>query len=295
MGQTILGVVEGALTGENIGADMEGRSEAIHGLTDALHASPRFIVIDPGNVEADESLFDTEMPWPAAKKICRQSGCEGIVSLEAFDSDSSVDVSSSTRTETVDGKEKKVKEYSATQNTRVLAAWRLYDVENKRIIDEIRDTPTHETWSTSGTTEDSARSQLPSQTVAVKEVGHASGTAYGRRIAPSYSTVTRRYFGGGFFGIHPELKKAKELAKAGKWKQAEEAWRKIAKQTDSAKIKARATYGIAVSRELEGDLPDALTWAQKAAKTHNKGRIGRYPSILQARITDQKKVEEQMQ
>ena len=90
VGQGILGALEGALTGEAIGADQNGRSAAMNSMVSGLRASPRFDAAESfaRRKELESSLFDKELSWDTATWICEQSGCQGIVALEAFDSDS---------------------------------------------------------------------------------------------------------------------------------------------------------------------------------------------------------------
>jgi hypothetical protein len=108
VGQGILGVLEGAVTGEAIGADNAGRSRAMTGLVTGLRNSPRFEAAETflPKKELESSLFDTELSWGTAKSICKMQECQGIVSLEAFDSDTTTNIRTEVETSTgSDGKE----------------------------------------------------------------------------------------------------------------------------------------------------------------------------------------------
>jgi hypothetical protein len=115
----------------------------------------------------ESSLFDEGLSWGAATELCAAIGCQGIVALEAFDSDSHMD----TKVEREKYKDDEGNWHSkavhkAQRTTRVLAAWRLYDVEG------------HRSSTTCGTT--------PSTTP-----GPAAATARARPGASSRPSTTR--------------------------------------------------------------------------------------------------------
>ena len=211
-----------------------------------LNESPRFEMVEPGQIDVDSSLFDKQMSWDAAHRICKAAGCQGIVALEAFDSDSSIDTREEQYKETEDGKEITKKRWHASRQTNVLTAWRLYDVENRTVIDQLRDHSASETWEHTAETEEQAIGSLPSQTQSVRDMGARAGDHYGRRIAPSYVQVTRAIYVRG----DDRLKAQKNKAKAGQLKEAESAWKKVWKSGASDKVKARAAYNLAVSKEV---------------------------------------------
>ena len=168
-GEGALGVLEGLFTGEAIGVDTEGRARALEGLGAGLNNSPRFRVVRTitSRDEVESSLFDEGLSWGAATELCAAIGCQGIVALEAFDSDSHMD----TKVEREKYKDDEGNWHSkavhkAQRTTRVLAAWRLYDVEG------------HRSSTTCGTT--------PSTTP-----GPAAATARARPGASSRPSTTR--------------------------------------------------------------------------------------------------------
>jgi hypothetical protein len=291
-GEAILGILEGALTGEEIGADTEGRRAAIQGVTHVLEGSPRFHVLTPAldREGSDTSLFDERMHWKTARRICKRIGCEGIVALEAFDSDSSVSIEVGTETRTVNGVDKEVRVVTAERDTHITSAWRLYDVHNKTIVDDRRDHAHRETHEAEAPSEPAAREKLPAQTPAVTQAATQSGITYGQRIAPTYTTVTRALFAAG----HADLRRGARFAKSEQWKKARAVWRELAKEGQAPKIRAKALHNIAVALEREGKLSNALAKARAAEELGGKARMRRYVQALMRRVDDKERVKRQM-
>lgn len=286
VGEGILGTIEGILTGEGILADREGAAESLSSLTWVLQESPRFEVVTP-NVDAREAqsgIFDNELDYRTVAKICRQAGCDALLALEAFDTDSSLNI---------DGAPinpgQIYTDVTVSRDTRVLTAWRLYDADEDRILDEIRGWDRAQTWDEYGETLDQALRQLPSQQDTARVVGGQLGSDYARRIAPTWVDVSRAYYGGG----DPRLKEAKHYVKARDWDGAVEIWNDVAMDPDR-KVAGKASFNLALASEIDGDLRQALEHAKKAAVDLHNGRSRDYVWILERRIRDQAKLESQL-
>lgn len=293
-GQGVLGAIEGALTGEAIGADNEGRSRAMTAVVVGLRNSPRFDAAETfmPRKELESSLFDKELSWKTASRICRETGCQGIVALEAFDSDSRTDARSEVKKETDDnGREVSRTEWQAERETRVTTAWRYYDVVNRRVIDDVRTFDRSYTWTETGNTKGEAISRLPEQTYSVAYVGELAGASYARRIAPTYVWVTRSYYGTG----HDQLKLAKNHVKALDWAGAADIWNTLYEKDADPKIRGKAAYNLALASEVDGDLRNASSWATEAAVLLANGKARSYRRLIEQRLADQIRLEEQME
>lgn len=292
-GEKILGALESIVTGEGLMADSEGRERAIGAVVTGLRESPRF---DAAEVyvpkkELESSLFDKAASWETLEAICRDAGCQGVVALEAFDSDSSVDVEVSEKTETDDnGKEVTVKVFEVDRTTNVVTAWRYYDVVNRQILDDVRDFDRAFSWTESGATEAEARRKLPPQGDAVQYVGDISGREYARRISPTWVTVSRMYYGGG----HDQLKLAKNAVRGGNWTAAVDTWDELFNNAADPKTKGRAAFNLALAAEREGDLLNARAWASESATILGNGTSRNYVAELDRRIADQETLRQQM-
>jgi tetratricopeptide (TPR) repeat protein len=113
---------------------------------------------------------------------------------------------------------------------------------------------------------------------AIKDVSRKTGQDYAYRLIPYWVKVTRDYYvkGTNNFGI------AKRKAQTGNWDGAAELWKKETTSSDS-KIAGRACYNMAIICEINGQLDEAIAWAQKAYENYNNKLALRYVNILKNR------------
>lgn len=286
-GEMVLGALEGLLTGEAIGADNSGRDEAEKGFRNVFRETPRFDLVLPGAVNLEGGLFDKKMNWKEAKRACKNAGCQGIVALESFDSDSSVSTEMKKRERKNEaGKKFHEKYWVAEQSTSVRTSWRFYDIKNRVVIDDLKGWSNHDTFSYEGVTEEAAIRKLPSQHGTINDQGYSSGLDYARRIAPFYVTLYRKLYTSG----DPNLKASKDYVKSRNWEEANAYWVEAAK-SEKPKIQARAIYNMAVSKEVEGDLQGALALAEQSNTIYPKGASGEYAQMIRQRVWKNEKVQ----
>jgi tetratricopeptide (TPR) repeat protein len=292
-----LNVLEGLFTGEAIGQDRRSREEAVRGLTDALQRTPRFRVISTGVELAGSKAgvnLPTPLPWAEIEKICGEYGADAVVAIESFDSDNNT----STRTrqskkKNKDGSTTIRTDYLANMRTAVRMGWRFYDPTAKKIFDEVVTDDFLENQS-SGSTERSAVSSLPSQISVTRKVAFTVGQEYGMRIAPVYVSIKRQYYTKAK-GFSEQIAQANRFAQAGNWDRAAEIWKKIeATASDNPKSAGRAAYNMAVVAEVKGNLDLALEWAEKAWTQYGNKKARAYIDTIRQRQYDTKKVEEQL-
>ncbi len=291
-GQKVLNVLEGALTGEAIGADRAGAASAKRGVVNALAESPRYDVVTPALELEGWGGGGTAAPlaWPRVEDICRDVGAQGLVVLESFDTDSYVEEHVEKRTRTNDaGREVNYKVFHAQRRTSMSSTWRFYDASNRLLIDELWDHENTRTWDETGDTPSQARSQLPAQIHTIEDVASRAGHDYGRRIAPSWLMVRRSYYGKG----DPDLVQAKKHVKAGQWAQAEAIWTRLSASSEPD-VKGKALYNLALARERDGALDAAADLARQADALLGKRRSSAYVSTLEIRRGKQARLERQM-
>ncbi len=291
-GQKVLNVLEGALTGEAIGTDREGAARAKQGVVAALAESPRYdVVVPPLELQGVGSgVSAPPLAWQRVERICEDVGAQGLVVLEAFDTDSHIDESVENRTRTNDaGKEVHYKVFHAQRHTHMASTWRFYDASTRLLLDELYDHANSRSWEESGDTPEVARSKLPAQLETVRHVAFDAGEDYGRRIAPSWLWVRRAYYGRG----DPGLKQAKKHVKATQWAQAEAIWQELTESEDPT-IQGKALFNLALAREREGELDRAAELSRQADALLDKGRSRDYVSTLETRRAKQVRLEQQM-
>jgi hypothetical protein len=291
-GQGILGAIEGAFSGEGIGADTEGRKSAATGFVALIDSSPRFEIIEPNisKKELDSSLFDKEMDISVLRKICDPTTCQGVISLEAFDSDSDTTFSSEAKTEKVEGKDVRSLEWSAVRTTNVLTAWRFYDAETGQVLDNLRDYRYARSWTGEGKSKGAARRDLPNKVRTVRIVAEVAGGNYGRRVSPHYVWVIRSWYGGG----SDQLKQARSLVRSDNWEAAADVWRSIVANDPDPKVRGKAQFNLALAAEVQGDIAGGIEAARKAVGMLQNEKSRAYQRKLMQRQLDQERVWEQM-
>jgi len=291
-GQGVLDTIEGALTGEAIGMDREGSRAAVFGVVDVLRDSPRYDAIIPlvDQSRFPSDIFDRPLTRPQVREICRQNGCDALIALDAFDSDTVVSFDTHTETETdSQGREINMLVYDAYRETNVVSSWRLYHGKSGKVLDEVRDYRAGRSWSASGRTQRLAESALANPWDTARIVGTDSGRVYGARIAPTYVLISRTYYGSG----DPRLKEARRYVRADDWVGAQRIWEGMVDDSDR-KIRGKALYNLALAHEVNGQLFQARKLAKKAAVALSNGRSRGYVAKLDWRIQDQRRLDQQM-
>ena len=286
-GQQVLGALEALVTGEALGADRQAADRAIDALTATLQTSPRFSIVlpavRPADVASDRSA--DLLGQAAARQICAAAGCDALVSLEAIDSDSAVSVASETDRTT------QAVTYTATRTSQVVLTWRVYEVARGQVLDELRNDAASVQASGTGATQEAAEDAVPETASVLVDLGGAAGEAYARRIAPTPVSVRRTYYGGG----DDAWKAAKHQVQAQDWAGAAAAWTALAASAPSDQVRGRALFNLALALEVQGDLAQARTTAQKAAVALANGRSRRYVEALDQRLADAARLDAQMQ
>ncbi|RMG58844.1 MAG: tetratricopeptide repeat protein [Bacteroidetes bacterium] len=293
-------VLEGLITGEDIGQDRSGARRATEGLSDALTRTPRFNVVFTGiEMKGKGALgFPDPLPWSTIDSICQRYGSDAVATIEKFDSDIGYQTSSRQRTrKDKEGNETTYTEYNVDMHTRVTMGWRLYDPTQQRILDEIEVTE-QMGWDRTGTSESQARNALPDARSTVDEVAYLNGQQYGMRIAPTWVRVRRQYYAKAKAKENPQIAvdmaEATRFAKVDRWAEAARLWRPIAEDRRYPKAAGRAAYNMALASEWEGKLDLAIEWADKAYTQYGNGQARSYASLLRQRQRDQDRLREQM-
>jgi tetratricopeptide (TPR) repeat protein len=285
LGESVLGVLEAAASGETLEADRNGRAAALQALVDVLRASPRYDHVELLVVHrraSGTSLFEREVDWRAAREIAGEAGVDAIVALEAFDSDTRLHAAPETGAE-------ETQSWSATRKTDVLTSWRLYEPGERRVVDVLRETRTARAWNGEGATRAAALAALPDARNTVISVAGLAGEAYARRIGPATVLVVRRYYARG----DDRLEAARASVRAGDWDGAAAQW-EAAAASDDPKVRGRARFDLALRREVQGDLRGAIDLARQAAVDLDNGRARAYLAELERRRVDAQRVEAQV-
>ena len=284
-------IVEGIISGEGIGADRRGAEFCIDGLINMLGKSERFTLKNKDGIElkgTGTSSFPIPLEWDIVQSLCDPYDADGLIVLATFDSDSRSYVGNPvTRTRKKKGVKVKTLRYPAYRDITIESGWRIYDLKNKRIVDENKFTENKE-FSAWADSPKAAQISLLSQGSAIRESGVFAGKQYGFRISPIWIKARRAYF----TGKHDDLKLAKQYVKKGDWDSAITIWKDLVNSTNK-KIARRSAYNMAIASEIKGGLDAAIEWAKKAQNLGEK-KAYNYINVLNRRKMDKEKLKQQL-
>ncbi|HWY97958.1 MAG TPA: DUF6340 family protein [Bacteroidia bacterium] len=254
--------------------DKDCGNECIRGLKDALVQSNTFqdiVFLDSVNIKTSfPGAFPSPLSWDKIDEICRLNNVDALFALELFHTDTRVNLAPSSI-----GSGLQTIAANASINTTVNTGWRIYDPQDKLILDEylLKDGLTFE-----GGGPLDAASALMNHKQAVMGVGYHIGQSYASRILPYTIRVCREFYvkGSDNFLI------ARRMANAGDWNNAAALWSKDTTNT-KIKVRARAYYNLAIINEINGKVVDAIGWAKKAYETGGKRLALIYLNNLQDR------------
>ena len=271
-------VLEAIATSEVAGSDRLASDECIKGAYDAVKRMDGTQLIIPQKVR----LFGTgtrEMPelldWNLVAGICESEGCDALLVLETFDSNT--DLLLSTATEQLSaiistGSPKTTVPDQIKMN--VVCYWRLYHPGTKSIIDQYQHS-SYMSFNTSG--------GLPPPT-ALPESAYDAGIAYIQRFLPGFYVVKRDLYKRTSGSAKNQFKAAYRRAEVANWQGAIEIWDDLS-DNHKQKTAGRACLNIAVANEVLGNTGLALDWAKKSYEYYDD-KLGRsYTKVLLKRRT----------
>ena len=290
----IMNILEGFITGESIMADRESSLSALRGAINTLNINPRFKAV---SMEGEDyrgtgtKQFPIPLDWNIVDQLCKKYNVDAIVSLETFDSDIMISRDTKEQTGKKEGRDVKYLEYFANLNIRASAGWRFYDNVKKQLIDE-QVFVDEKGFSGRGLSPEEALSKLPPKRRALDDAGMFAGEMLAFRISPKWLNASRYYY---TKARKEEIfKYAKRYVKSEQWKTAADTWLPLTNSTDNT-IAGRACHNMAVAEEMQGNLKEAIKWANEAYVKHNLKRSRSYLNELNRRQMDQSRLKEQME
>jgi tetratricopeptide (TPR) repeat protein len=276
-----LDVIDKVLTVEGDSLDAQASQASIKGLADELTKNNRFTSIKALNsIDLRTNVpgqFQAPLSWDIVQKICHDKGVDVLFSLELFDTDSKVSYAAVPVTIKSPLGNLPGIEHHANMLTTVKTGWRIYDPVQKLILDEY---PINREINLSGKGINpvAALGAIINRKEAVNDVSRKAGQDYAYRLIPYWIRVTRDYYvkGDDNFTI------AKRKAQTGNWNGAAELWEQETKSS-SRKVAGRAYYNMAIISEINGQLDQAIEWAQKSYENYGNKLALQYVNILKHR------------
>lgn len=280
----VLDVIDKALTLEGVNLDKDGAEQAVKGLAEELSNT---MIFDEVKSLTDidfrtpslMGVFPVPLSWDIVKKICIETGTDALFSLEYYDTDTKIRYSThDAGAKAILGLKIPSLVHKADMETIVKTGWRIYDPANEFIADEFHHFESV-VFSGEGLTPLVAVAALVSRKDAIKEVSNKAGHGYALRLIPHEIRVKRDYFVKG----NQNFKIAKRKAQVGKWNEAGDLWA-LETENPRRKIAGRASYNMAIINEINGDLNNALQWAQNAWEYYKIRQALKYVRILENRM-----------
>jgi hypothetical protein len=286
-----INVIEGIISGEGLWADKEASVDAITGFDNALRQTDRFKVMRPGDLNlrgTGTNAFPQPLSWQEVEEICVKNGADALVTLEVFDSNTLTRTyPRTTQRQGNDGKTYNVVTHFHESNVTVNTGWRFYDYRRKIIVDEYR-ASSNNLFTSQGDTPGAALGRHLAKRDMLKQVGALGGQNYGARISPTWMTVSRYFYKKG----SNDMKLAKTRAKYNDWDGAAEIWQRVI--SSDPKNAGKANYNMALYYERKDELEEAMNFARKAAHDYHIKQAYQYMNILQGRIADRDRLNQQL-
>lgn len=282
--------IDKILSVEGKDLDKEGANESVLGLQNELTKNNGFSVVkivDETNLKSvGLSVFPAPLPWETVTKISKQHQLDYIFELSFYDTDTKIDYKTATvEKANLFGIKIPMIEHQATVTTLIKNGWRIYDVNNKKIIDEIG-LNNVVTSTGRGINPVTAVEAIIGRKQNVLQLSNRLGSDYALKTLPYRIRVSRDYFVKGT----PNFVIGRRRAQTGNWDGAAELWAKEVNNYDP-KIAGRACYNMAIINEINGNLDVAVDWASKSYSDYGNKIALRYLNVLKNRVYKKQQLE----
>ncbi len=271
----------------------KGKGAALNGLYEELLKEARFesiIMLDSISPDLlDFGATPDAISWESIEAICRKYQVDVLFSMAYFDTDTKVTLKKTTMLQpNLLRIRSKVPAQEITLKTLIENGWKIYDPNERQIIDEFvfNDQIISKGM---GTSPLDAFQDIEGRTDTIIVQSKSTGTTYGQRLLPFNNNLPRTYYVRGSVA----LERAGDLAETGAWEQAAEIWRDNLDGT-SKKVSSRCSHNLAVYHERNEDLAGAFEWALKSVEYNESNSGTAYLEILKKRIEQKKDLQAQI-
>ena len=283
--------VHQAMSGQTLAILKEGSAESIRGLKDALIENKRFDevkTLDNAKMNGQGAgVFSSPLSWDEVAAVSRSNNVDVIFVLEMFDTELKVNPTSAPDLSTPTSVVNSVLTTDVNFTTTVKTGWRIYNARIKTIHDESTFSDRF-TFTGNASTAAQTTEVLLGRKETIKRTANALGRDYATQILPYWVRVTRDYYVKG----NENFERATRMARAGNWDKAGEVWTNET-SNHKRKIAGRACYNMAIINEINGDLDNAIKWAQKAYEDYNDKLALHYINILKDRKSENQRLANQ--
>ena len=292
-------VIHDVFSGGIPGEDRAAAQAAITSLSNTLLQSPRFKVQVATEVLRGNSLSDAfpdPLSWQRVNELCQEYHSDAIVSFEIFGSDFTVtsdkrQVEKDVKDDKGKDQKKQVDEFVAKGLGRIRMGIRIYDPKGMTIADQQLFTKTNN-WEAKGDSKDEAIEHLIRKSNATMYVATAAAKDYAYRISPMPVSLSRNFYSKSH--KTPAIESGTHQTEVNDWKAALATWQNALTQQTPSKEAGKLCYDIAVGYEVLGNLDEAKNWASRAYVQYGNKSARDYVNILEGRMADVERVDEQM-
>ncbi len=271
----------------------KGKGAALNGLYEELLKDARFESIKMLDSISPDLLDFGATPdaisWESIEAVCRKYQVDVLFSMAYFDTDTKVSLKKTSMLQpNLLRIRSKVPAQEITLKTLIENGWKIYDPNDRQIIDEFvfNDQIISKGMGTSAL---DAFQDIEGRTDTIIVQSKSTGTTYGQRLLPFNKNLPRTYYVRGSVA----LERAGDYAERGAWEQAAEIWRSELDSTRK-KVSSRCSHNLAVYHERNEDLAGAFEWALKSVEYNQSNSGTAYLEILKKRIEQKKDLQEQI-
>jgi len=250
-------------------------------LGNTLYESGRFDVVIPllRNIPNNNTSYKTNAPplnLAQVNQICKEFQVDALIVLENFYENVTTSYENVYDPTLEYGK---VDIYSIFVQIAYHSKWKLYQPGEKlkAASFEVKDTIF---WERTGPTLQKTYEKLPTIKEALLSGAVENAHNLAAYISPGWQQQQRRYF----ITQNKEADKAIEWINKDKWAEAKETWMKFSTATGST-FRSRIEFNLALASEMNGELKEALKWAEKSIATKYTKTAEEYINLLNNRIT----------
>ena len=289
---------EASLSGETPVRDKELSEDCLRGLTETLNLrvgnDRRFDAARCGqtmNAADGKSLgFGAPLDWKIIDSICAAQHVQALLVLEYFDTDYSIFNPGATAQAAVGAVLNGTPTAVEVKGTATAeAGFRVYDPSQQKILYEDR-FQFKQYWTQRSVNPVEALAKLIKRNDALLNVSHNTGVEFAYNIVPLYFWEDRLMYK----GKKGNMERGERQALAKDWEAALKTWSEVFETSYKSKIRAKAAFNAALACEVLGDLPGAQKWIQQAYIEGGKKQALWYSDVIDARIREQSKLDEQM-
>jgi hypothetical protein len=274
--------------------DIHGAQESMNGLQAELQKTNRFAEVhkldQPQLTGPGLDVFPAPLPWEQVAQICRDNQVDALFILELYDTNTKIDYTAVPITINGPlGVKVPALEHNARMLTSIRTGWRIYDPQSKTILDQ-HPLSRQMTSVGRGVNPVAAAAALLERKEAVKQVSYEIGQVYAGSLLPYQIRVWREYYVRGT----DAFKVAKRRAQTRNWDGAAELWEREV-SNPKRKVAGRACYNMAISNEINGNLDQAMQWAERSYSDYRNKLALRYLNILRQRKAHIQEIERRHQ